>query len=37
VSLPGGGSTTDVTNGVDSTVDNVVSGVNDTLNGLIGQ
>jgi hypothetical protein len=37
VTLPGGGGSTDVTNSVDSTVNNVVSGVNNTLNGLLGQ
>ncbi len=37
VQLPGGGSTSGTTDAVNGTVDNVVGGVNDTLNGLLGR
>jgi hypothetical protein len=37
VQLPGGGSTGGATDAVNGTVDNVVGGVNNTLNGLLGK
>jgi hypothetical protein len=36
VQLPGGGSTGGATDAINGTVDNLVGGVNNTLNGLLG-
>jgi hypothetical protein len=36
INLPGGGSTSDVTNGVNETANNLLGGVDKTVNGLLG-